>query len=359
MRHLAELKFIGTAAMVVVAVALNGSPMAIAQENSSNQKPKPAHASPSQSNDAGSDPGILAGPKVEPDATRQPNRPGRPNAGKGDSQREMDIPFPQWMTALRGVGLTAEQQGKIRPIAEEFQTAIKDFQQQHGEEMRDLQRQMREGRQNSQEPPKDLREKMRKLEEARPKPDSYKERIWALLTDDQQKQMKVKLESIRSQMVQHRDERNTERKTERKGDSPTGPEAGGPRTGNGEQGKGGKARPAPDATKSTETVGDPMMTDPAPSRPAPQADQPAKPKSSEARSGGRAAGPTPWDAMAKRRQDFLRSRQSLQRSDAHGGTERGPFQFETGDSLMDDYQIPPSPPSPPKPRPASTPPAPQ
>lgn len=291
----------GILATIAAAASVNAA-TASAQDKPNGSSSKQPQQSPSKGGQE-TDPGILSGPKVEPDATRQPNRPERPNAG-GDRQREIEIPFQQWIGALRGLGLSENQQVTVRTASGEFQTAVEDFQREHGEEIRDLMQQARESRQNGTEPPKGLRENLRKIDEARPKPDQYKEQIWAALNEQQQNEMKDKLDAMRKEMMRNRGDR----REDRRGINPPT-----------------ENPPANDA-----------MMPPSPG------DRPG----ADRRPPGRPGDGTGLDEMARRRVEFLRSHQSPRRPGGGPTDDQRHFEFDDPDQPMPNDDQRPTPPAP-------------
>ena len=203
----------------------------------------PVMAFQSGASPGGGDGGVLAGPKVEQDAEKQP----APMMGPGGQERRraQDVPPQQWFSALRGLGLTEDQQTKVRAIMDEFQRALKDYEASGGERIQDLRRQAREARQSGTPPPPELREKLQKFENDRPKATPYQSRIWNELTDEQQDKMKARLDEIRADMTQRREDRKADGKPadepmmdemNREGPPPQRPQA---RRGNAGNGSGG------------------------------------------------------------------------------------------------------------------------
>ena len=198
-------QLIGRFVLVGAVMALTGS-IACAQSGSAPSK---------EGGTSGNGGGVLSGPKVEDGAQKQP----APMMGPGGEERRraQDVPPQQWFGALRGLGLTEDQQTKIRAIMDEFQQAMKDYEASGGESIREMRRQARQARESGTAPPAGLREKLQKFENDRPKATPYQSRIWSELTDQQQDQMKARLEEIRAKMVQRRGERRTDGKP---GDEP-------------------------------------------------------------------------------------------------------------------------------------------
>lgn len=141
------------------------------------------------------DAGLLAGPAVEREAEEGRDNPMNPGAGAGNRRAagEQNVPLRQWLESVRSVGLSAEQQQKIAAIAAEFQAAQREFQQKHGEEMQQLQQQVRAARAAGKEPDPKIREAFQQLESEMPKQVDCQKRIWDTLTADQQATLRSKL----------------------------------------------------------------------------------------------------------------------------------------------------------------------
>ena len=152
------------------------------------------------------DTGVLAGPTVDEKADRRGDNMMGPQGQQRD-RRNNEMPFQQWMASLRGLQLTEAQQTKAKAIADEFQQAQREYQESLGEDGRALMRQVRESRESGTPPPQEVREKLRKIEEARPTPIAYQQRIWAELTPEQQEQLKKNLAERKQQMAERRQQR--------------------------------------------------------------------------------------------------------------------------------------------------------
>ena len=171
---------------------------------------KPSEASPS-------DGGLLSGPavEVEPENGR-PAGPDGPNQASKQRRGEQ-MPLRKWMTALRGVELSEQQRVEVQAIAKEFQIAVESqmnkLTPEEREKVRHAMEQRRAG--GPQGPAKQggkpgaktaakpgakidpaTKELVKKLEEGRPNPKAYQERIWALLTTEQQAKMKTNLAEL-------------------------------------------------------------------------------------------------------------------------------------------------------------------
>jgi hypothetical protein len=153
------------------------------------------------------DPTILAGPEVEEDAElregprlRQLDNPRGPND---------EVPFGAWISTLRGLDLSPQQGSSIRQIAREFEEKARAFRDAQPEDVKWLMREVRQAREQGLPPPPEAREKLATIERDMPRPQPYQERIWALLTKEQQDQMKAKLDAIRNDMARRQGPRDS------------------------------------------------------------------------------------------------------------------------------------------------------
>jgi hypothetical protein len=263
----ARWRLIGAAALTVAFM----TPAAVhAAGTDDNQAPKSAEKAEDPDD-------LLAGPKVEDDASPASGDMMRP-AGEPQrrGQRQAELPFRRWMEIIRQQELSPEQQDQIREIAGELQSQTQQFQQ--NPENRELMRQIREARQNGTEPPVQAREKMQQFEANRPKPEAFQQRIWAVLTTQQQDAAKAQMDAARQQIVEQQRARRDARQDGGNPDEPA-MEPGQPPRGDAAARGTGNAR---DASR-------------APDR---------------ARRRGAGGGGEGLDDMAKRRANFLKSRQA-------------------------------------------------
>ncbi|MCI0364546.1 MAG: hypothetical protein L0Y44_13055 [Phycisphaerales bacterium] len=189
---------VGHSRLRLVRILAVVSVMIVADAVHAQSAPGPAESKPG-------DGGILAGPKVEPEAQHEGD--GQMNPQGQRTQRQVEVPFVQWMRMVRQLELTDEQKSKTDAVAAEFRQAQDDFTDAQGEEGRELFREARKARQSGERLSPEQRQKMRAIEEGRPKPGPYQERIWAELTEAQQGELKQKLDQARQRMSQARDRR--------------------------------------------------------------------------------------------------------------------------------------------------------
>lgn len=150
---------------------------------------------------------LLRGPRVEPEAeapVRRRRGAAAPAPGGASAMGAAEpLPMPEFLAALRGVGLSSEQQVSIREIVQAHEERVRDFMETHGPEMRRLRQQiqaMREGGPRATSPPmrdggeamtpesaQALRGRAEALREAMPSPAEAQTRIWALLDESQRR----------------------------------------------------------------------------------------------------------------------------------------------------------------------------
>lgn len=192
---------------LVVFSPLNGA-LAFQEAPSATQPDaKPAAKPRSKARAQPLDPNLLAGPEVEDEA--QTRDVPRLRQQDGNRRNADEIPFAMWVTALRGLGLDADQQAQARSIAREFEKTAREFRDSQPEDVREAMRQARQVREQGQPVPREIREKIVKVDANAPKPQPYQERIWALLTPVQQDQMKGSLDQMRTNMRRRQAERGT------------------------------------------------------------------------------------------------------------------------------------------------------
>jgi hypothetical protein len=149
-----------------------------------------------------SDAGLLAGPPVEEEATVQNG--GRQGLVPGARRQQESLPIRVWISAVRDLGLSPEQQSQVQAIVNEFQAAQRRYQQEHGERMRGLQQQARDSRAAGKEPEPAVREALQKLDSESPKAIDAQRRIWGVLNETQQARMRERLTELEKQAQERR-----------------------------------------------------------------------------------------------------------------------------------------------------------
>lgn len=141
-----------------------------------------------------SDGGILGGPAVAEDASEGRETFGEDMTQRG-GRREPGVRPRVWVKTLLELDLSAEQRAAIKPIVEEFQQQMRTFESTYGEELKSLESQARRAKEQNQ-PAREFNTKIKAIRELMPKPHAHQEKAWALLTPEQQEQMKKQLAEI-------------------------------------------------------------------------------------------------------------------------------------------------------------------
>ncbi len=105
---------------------------------------------------------------------------------------------------MRRLDLGPEQQHEVRAIIERFREAQRRFQVNHGRPLRELRRKARAARQEGEPLPVELRRQIRDLQSKAPKPQTYQQQVWDLLTVPQQERMRELLTVVRREMAERR-----------------------------------------------------------------------------------------------------------------------------------------------------------
>ena len=105
---------------------------------------------------------------------------------------------------VRRLDLDSEQQREVRTIIERFREAQRRFRVNHGRPLRELRRKARAVRQEGEPLPVELRRQIRDLQSKAPKPQTYQQQVWDLLTVPQQERMRALLTAVRKEMAERR-----------------------------------------------------------------------------------------------------------------------------------------------------------
>lgn len=187
--------------------------------------------------------GDLGGPGVPPGAGEGDGefggqgKPGRRGQGAPGEMRGRMMEGAVWMRTLESMkpSMPAEQWAGIEKERDAFKAQMTKWQEANGKRLRELMGQMREARENGGQPDKATFEEMQKLNETRPKMEESQQRIFGMLSPEQQDAFKKLLAE------------NEAKARERRGNREGGPGEGGPGKGprGGKGGKGGKGGDAP------------------------------------------------------------------------------------------------------------------
>jgi Spy/CpxP family protein refolding chaperone len=257
--------------------------------------------------------GLLGGPAVDDDSTKGKDVFGE-DMNKPGGKKEQAIRPRAWMKVLMELNLSDDQRSKIKPLTDEFQKQMREFEEAHGAELRDLEQKGKEARESGR-PAKEFGAKIKALRDMMPNAQAHQEKIWALLTPEQQ-------EFMRSRLAE------AEQKG-RQGERPRrAPDM-----------EGAPPPPAGSAPPMDSPDG-PMMEEPGPGQASPAMKE--RPRRDRARQNDNDQG---LDDAARRRSKFLREHQSPSaRPSAQPPKRERPFVFE--EDAGNDLPAPP-------PRPAS------
>lgn len=145
--------------------------------------------------------GFLAGPTIEDTETQDvDSRFG----GGGPRRNRVSVPVRKWFALLRKLDLDEDQAAEIRELVQSFQKTAREHQQANGQRLRDLQGQASAIRGAGRDVPTEMRRELGQLRSLAPKPASYQEKIWSLLTETQQRTMHTELAQIRQRIRERR-----------------------------------------------------------------------------------------------------------------------------------------------------------
>lgn len=146
------------------------------------------------------DGGLLAGPKVD----EEPAAPDNPAfAGEDKMRQSVEIPALRWFMVVNELELSDEQSADVKNIASEYQDALRTFRKDHAEELSQLQARMRESRASGNFDPK-LRDAYRQVQDQAPAAEPFQDRIYKLLDEQQQADLRERLETLRTEIAERR-----------------------------------------------------------------------------------------------------------------------------------------------------------
>jgi hypothetical protein len=165
--------------------------------------------------------GILEGPKVDEAAEEGRDGFGMDERPDGKMRQRGPSARPRvWFNALKQLDLTTEQREKVQPIVEEFTRLRNEFETANGDQIKELETTLKAAR-DAGKPDRELAQKVKGLRDKAPKPEPYMERIWELLTADQQETMRARLAELEKAAP-----RSGQRREEREGADPMQPAEG-------------------------------------------------------------------------------------------------------------------------------------
>lgn len=148
--------------------------------------------------------GLLAGPAVSDDDRGEP---GMQFGGGLRGRRVPAVPPRAWFFILGELELSDEQRREVEVIMRELRAERQAYRLAHGERIRELRREIEDGRTAGRDVPRQRREELDRLRALGPRVADYQERIWWLLDDRQQERMRAAIAQIRRRQAERRAER--------------------------------------------------------------------------------------------------------------------------------------------------------
>lgn len=155
---------------------------------------------------------------------------------------------------LAELRISAEQEETIRAMVTDFQQQRRGFMQEHRDELRELRQSIR--RPGDQRQPRDemstegttpspqaVRQQIRQIMQQGPQESDLITKIWAELSEEQQDAVETKLDEIRAEMAQQREDQYVERRMRQR-------EGADPRTDKPERDRGRRSNAGPDRARA-------------------------------------------------------------------------------------------------------------
>jgi hypothetical protein len=125
---------------------------------------------------------------------------GQGFAGGADRRmRDATVPPQQWIRMYLRLDLSEDQRSQAGAVLEEFRQKTAAFEEEHAADLAAI----REATRRRELSP-ELRQKAQRLNSARPLPEAYQQRLWDLLNQTQQEEMKAALAQARERMAENR-----------------------------------------------------------------------------------------------------------------------------------------------------------
>lgn len=133
-------------------------------------------------------------------------------AGRLAERRNLDL----WRKAMEATIATAtpEQQAKIKAMRVDFETKMKAWRDQHGDEIRQLEQQVKDSMgagdgdgKKAGRPDPELVRKMQELRATQPKVEDVQQQIWGVLTPDQQADFKARYDALQKEAAAKKEQR--------------------------------------------------------------------------------------------------------------------------------------------------------
>ena len=152
---------------------------------------------------------LLAGPSVQDEEVTQEDMRAEHTrtTGKAKQNRQNKEQLRMWLTTLRSLDLTEDQQKEVHSIVQKLRKDQEAFQKKHGKEMRELREKSKEAKDNEKDIPDNVGTRTRELLALSPKPEEYQSKAWTLLNEVQQKDFQKKYEAAIEAMNKRRKDR--------------------------------------------------------------------------------------------------------------------------------------------------------
>lgn len=179
--------------------------IAAPQDASANDAaPPPPIAPESAVADAQTPVDFLAGPQV---AEKKVAEPADAPVMQRDGRAPITVPVRRWIRTVLKLELSADHRDAVEREITSWRQANRKFQQEHGEELSELRKQIRAARNGEVDSVADvdaLRQRAREIRAKGPQIEEYQQRIWKMLEEPQQEQLREMLEEIRRRQMMER-----------------------------------------------------------------------------------------------------------------------------------------------------------
>ena len=166
------------------------------------QSSRPANPPTDQDRASQSPPSdILRGPEVREDQAGPAAQMGQTMTVRPGA---ITVPAPRWMELYRELTLEPAQQRAARVAEAEFQQSIRAYRDEHAEEIQALQQQTQAARRRQEPPDPAIERRFAELRANAPQQTQLQERLWDILTDDQQDALRMQLAEERNAMAELR-----------------------------------------------------------------------------------------------------------------------------------------------------------
>ena len=184
--------------------------------------PAPAPAATPPAAPPATDPASpLSGPPVAKDAgtgqqgfgekggPKGNNNKERPFVGMAAERRNMEL----WRRAFEQVmpTLSPEVQEQVRALRSDFETQMKAFREANGDKIKAFEQQAKERNQSAdgakKKPDPAVMQEIQKLKDSAPKVEVVQQKIWTLLTPEQQAAFKTSYDAIKTEAEQRKEDR--------------------------------------------------------------------------------------------------------------------------------------------------------